>query len=124
MGIGLFNHCEFDETCGCICYSCQIGPGVGSAKETNTSDRAQNIFMAFFRCVVAIEDCILTDKTTQTVSDKYYGTPSCSVSQIAEIANEIDGMFTDCIEASFSSKMHHISIIPICDYSSLRQVFN
>ena len=33
-------------------------------------------------------------------------------SQIAEVENEIGGMITDCVEASFSSKMHHISIIP------------
>lgn len=99
---------------------------MGSAKEDNTTDRAQDILVAFFCCVVAGEDCILTYETTQAMNDKNYWTSSCFMmpaSQGADVENEIGGMITDCVEASFSSKMHYISIIPIRDDSSLRQVF-
>lgn len=130
MGIGLFHHRvhhrESHETCGRICNGCKIGSGVGGAKEDNTTDRAQDILVAFFCSVVAVEDCILTYETAQAMNDKNYWTSICLMipaSQVAEVENEIGSMITDGIEASFSSKMHYISVIPICDDSSLRQVF-
>lgn len=122
----MLHHCKSDESCGCICNGCKIGPGVGSAKENNTTDGAQNISLSFSRWVVAAEDCILAYETTQAMNDKNYWTSSCLMmpaSQVAKVENEIGGMITDCVEASFSGKMHYISIISIRDDSSLGQIF-
>lgn len=45
---------------------------MGSAKQDNTTNGTQDIFLAFSRWVVAAEDCISTFETTQAINDKKF----------------------------------------------------